>query len=140
MIDAFLVFRRSGFHEGGLLYGFVRCYFSGRGFAGRGFGGAWGGLGANGQDFRDPDGREVLAMPLLAAIMLAALLLEDDELRSADLGDDLARDCRSLDDRRSPLDLIPGRDHEHVREGDGLSGTSFELLDLDRVVGGHSIL
>ncbi len=80
-------------------------------------------------------------MAFLAAVVLAAPLLEDDDLVTAGLIDDLGEHRGLVEDRHADTGRLAGLgDHQHVlklKHGAGLAG---QLLDDDHVVPRHSVL
>src|SRR4029079_922034 len=97
------------------------------------------GFGAVGEDFRDPDAREFLPMAASAPRVLAAPLLERDDLAAAALLDHFGRDRGPRDGRYTYRGSIAA-DHQHLAELHDFAGLALNLVDLEHVVGGDSVL
>ncbi len=78
-------------------------------------------------------------MTVLAAVMLAALLLEDDDLRTARQGHDLAGNDGAVDYRRADFNIAVAGNHEHGKFYD-VTFFSACALNLDDVFGSNTIL
>ena len=84
----------------------------------------------------DLHARQVLAMAPLAMRVLAALFLERDDFIGPVLDDDLSRNRRAVDQRRS--DLAFGR--QDLRKADGRTRIARKSIDIHNVAGRDSIL
>src|SRR3954453_16649959 len=91
-------------------------------------------------DRRDLQRRVRLAVTLLAAVALPALVLEDDDLLSQALVDNLGLDRDALDRRLTDLDTAAVVGEQQRPEGDLRTRTTRELLDAKGLPFGHAVL
>ena len=78
-------------------------------------------------------------MASLAAVLLTALKLEDDDLLSATLGDNLTRDLGSLNERRAKLGAVAAKEKNFV-ERYFVAGGALELFNSKKIALCDSVL
>src|SRR5262252_4373977 len=86
-------------------------------------------------DGRHADARELVAVTAPAAILAAALELEDLDLLTAPVLDDLGRHDRALHRRLAHGDLLTVADQQHVVELEARAGLAREPRDVEDLVG-----
>src|SRR5262245_6676824 len=77
--------------------------------------------------------RQILTVTARAVIVLAAALLEHLDLVAARVLDDLGRDFRAADDRRTDLGVAAVDEHEHFAERDLGPRLARQAVDSERV-------
>lgn len=73
-------------------------------------------------------------MALFAAVILAALFLEDRNLGSALLFQNLGDNARALNHRFADCSLFTVADEQNVFQSHAVTGISLQLFDLELVV------
>src|SRR5215471_1086228 len=86
-------------------------------------------------DGRHADARELVAVTAPAAILAAALELEDADLLTAPVLDDLGGDHRALHRRLAHRDLLAVADQQHVVELEARAGLAREPRNVEDLVG-----
>src|SRR4051812_28939096 len=90
-------------------------------------------------DARNLQAREALAMADGAVIALAAAILEVEELRPAELLDDLGNDLGALE-RGTVFEIGAFATKEDFRKSDFRARLAVELLDFDDVTSSDAVL
>src|SRR5215468_4215270 len=80
---------------------------------------------------------EGIAMADAPAIFAAPLELEDAQLGTAQVLDDLDREARTLEIGRPDGDGVPVADHEDLLEADLLAGVAGHARQVERLVRAH---